>query len=1682
MTTHIRFLRTILVGAMLAFLAVLLPMSTPRAEAQQPKATPTVATNRQAMPLSQANPPIQTTDTLARLSNTTPPTVALTPAQGYSGQQVTVSGQATPGTPGVRVVWRYGDATRSAQVVTPNASGQYQAEVSVPQDAAQGKAQVCAAVTGSESATFGCANFTVQVAPPGTVEGRLPAGVVHTPGDAQFVLLDRAGALVLETPIAPDGSFRLENVAPGIYKTAIVGSVSPTVDPEDVIVYPARTTAVSIKTLSATGLGGCSNSITVTGQLSPSDKQSSPDELGAVGLATFPPPTGTPPSSYDFGVYIVGVTLNGALTAQTQGGSSSEKAPTFKFTGPNGEVGPYGSMNAAGAHTWNVGMNLGDSTIATSGTWNLHINPQDSHNTVYCESVKQIRFIADPMNDPKVFQPGSSKTTWNDQSKVYTFDGWLPNFAKLLPLEFPTDPWKLPLLGDASNEFDAGLHLVGSMTLDHTMTFTAFNAEAEAKILGLKVLNKEWHPDKMPSGLSFNPDDLSALAVTFPSISLWEKDWSTQVFDGVVATYMDIVTVKASVSVGLHGAVLMSITVYPLVPAMDVALTPTITPSLTVRIWVELLLGVASAGADATTSVSVSLPFHMKRDFLKPLDSPSVWFDNPCIGVEVDLAVWARINLGFYKKKWNMEPKTLVQDYRCGNNPNPNPPPPAPKTPPKLMGMPSIAASPDGGMLVVFVGDDTPNTQSPTPRVYALYKAPGQTNWPDPSQAVPLTDGTQMVQDPVATFAFPGKATSAFVFWTQTVISPSDEDAAGNDVKKILDHQEIFMSGSGAPQQKKWSSPRPITNDGVSDGRPAVSGDDLGFTLAWVRAKSSPYDRSQTYIAVMNVDAMGVGQMRTLPDTDGGMHAQPSVARVHLVDDKGDRDVRYVAYTTHADDLTSTTRRIRVWLQNGKQRDPDFSDYTGSGLPNGAMSPVVGVDALGNPMLAYLLNTQTTAPNATADSSAYLYFAWTGAYYPPSWSPIQVPGQDYKSPVRAEKPSFAWRPGDNNVYLFFRELGDAGTDASVGIIWGKNITFLQSGPPMVGSNYVPTQKGANWLPSTAQNQQTGDLEICWLQQASSAAEEALLAQLRPSSPAARVAAPVVTLNTSVETLKMATIPNKADPSLDPVLLLNPPHAALGATVTITTTVRNLGLQPVSGLSVSLYRDGTLIGTRALTSTFQPGDSVPVAWDVVAGRGQQSYSAVVTSGDSDMGTQNNRATGVLNALEKPLITSIARSSRFANALEIYWQSESHVNSAGYRILRATAIQGPYELVGEATGVAFADLGLAPSTDYFYKVQAFDLEGVLSEASAPSKAPQVVYRTSLTASDGTYTDYVRVSWSASPNATAYKVYRNTTNDPNTATLIATLNSIMRYDDTTAVPGVTYYYWVKAVTAQGETAFSPSDTGSHAANWQSEAVNWRVDYGRNWTRVANITKPGATNIRVHFSQIALGAGDGLSTSTGDNWTGNLSDVFSRATVDRNSISVALFSGANSSGYFVIDRIEFQGTSAGPATWAGDLTTGANAPTRTPTPTIPIPPGLTPTYLPTFIVPPSLTPTRTPTPWVTLTFTPPVPPGGQLQPSRTPTVRPATASPGAVILIEAKKFTSANLKVARGTQVMWMNTDKINYSIVSGTPARRTNVFNSGILLPGQSFKFTFQTPGIYSYFDETLGAQMQGTITVQ
>lgn len=96
-------------------------------------------------------------------------------------------------------------------------------------------------------------------------------------------------------------------------------------------------------------------------------------------------------------------------------------------------------------------------------------------------------------------------------------------------------------------------------------------------------------------------------------------------------------------------------------------------------------------------------------------------------------------------------------------------------------------------------------------------------------------------------------------------------------------------------------------------------------------------------------------------------------------------------------------------------------------------------------------------------------------------------------------------------------------------------------------------------------------------------------------------------------------------------------------------------------------------------------------------------------------------------------------------------------------------------------------------------------LITKPIAPPPSP-----TGVSASDGTFTDRVQVSWSASTGATYYQVFRHTSNNSSSATLLSSNHSSSPYNDTSAVAGTTYYYWIKACNSGGCSSFSASDSG--------------------------------------------------------------------------------------------------------------------------------------------------------------------------------------------------------------------------------------------------------------------------------
>ena len=81
------------------------------------------------------------------------------------------------------------------------------------------------------------------------------------------------------------------------------------------------------------------------------------------------------------------------------------------------------------------------------------------------------------------------------------------------------------------------------------------------------------------------------------------------------------------------------------------------------------------------------------------------------------------------------------------------------------------------------------------------------------------------------------------------------------------------------------------------------------------------------------------------------------------------------------------------------------------------------------------------------------------------------------------------------------------------------------------------------------------------------------------------------------------------------------------------------------------------------------------------------------------------------------------------------------------------------------------------------------------------------TSVAASDGSYTNMVRITWDASNGATGYKVYRATSQGGNYAYIGQTDSTY--YEDYVNDTGA-YWYRVRAIFAFGGSGYSNADRG--------------------------------------------------------------------------------------------------------------------------------------------------------------------------------------------------------------------------------------------------------------------------------
>ncbi|MFC1595989.1 hypothetical protein ACFL4D_01740 [Candidatus Margulisiibacteriota bacterium] len=172
------------------------------------------------------------------------------------------------------------------------------------------------------------------------------------------------------------------------------------------------------------------------------------------------------------------------------------------------------------------------------------------------------------------------------------------------------------------------------------------------------------------------------------------------------------------------------------------------------------------------------------------------------------------------------------------------------------------------------------------------------------------------------------------------------------------------------------------------------------------------------------------------------------------------------------------------------------------------------------------------------------------------------------------------------------------------------------------------------------------------------------------------------------------------------------------------------------------------------------------------------------------------------------------------VKVNWSGVS--NASRYYVYRATSAFGTYSVIGNTTDESYDDTSGTPGTMYYYKVKAYNSSSGYTEYSYYNSGYRELEEpANVSASDGTYSDKVRVSWSSVTGATNYYVYR-ASSATGTYSLRGSSTSTS-YDDTSASSGTYYYYKVKAYSS---SSHSYSDYSSYNRGNANVSVPNNVD----------------------------------------------------------------------------------------------------------------------------------------------------------------------------------------------------------------------------------------------------------------
>jgi titin len=208
------------------------------------------------------------------------------------------------------------------------------------------------------------------------------------------------------------------------------------------------------------------------------------------------------------------------------------------------------------------------------------------------------------------------------------------------------------------------------------------------------------------------------------------------------------------------------------------------------------------------------------------------------------------------------------------------------------------------------------------------------------------------------------------------------------------------------------------------------------------------------------------------------------------------------------------------------------------------------------------------------------------------------------------------------------------------------------------------------------------------------------------------------------------------------------------------------------------------------------------------------------GHSNYSTEAN-ATTLPNAPKAPnKLTATAVSH---SQINLAWADSSN-NESGFRIERKTGAAGTYAQIAAvgANVKNYADVGLNATSEYFYRVRAFNAGGNSAYSNVANTMPLPKAPGNLSAT-AVSNKRINLTWAdSSNNESGFKIERKKGAAGTYAQIVSLGANVKSYADTTLLAGTEYFYRVRAFNAGGNSAYSNDATDETLPNPPKTPVN--------------------------------------------------------------------------------------------------------------------------------------------------------------------------------------------------------------------------------------------------------------------